>query len=439
MTVLSYFDEIIAQINQKIKAQREKIGGAIDIPDWEEAQNVMKQAHESTAALKALKQKVSRLKNDFESSGLFDDDQQEEPVKLTENADAVSQPKKQQTAIPETTEKNGAEKEENKPISASEEKPVSMPKTEAVQASEAEISAENVSYQETQQLEIPNVATKIPDDAWLDLSEDFQNTKIKAVRIDNIIFYVKDMTDALMNVCEWLWKKDPVCFSRMLGTKIAHGKKRLYLSNRPYDISKYIDKYGTSANNMFKKLSNAEIYVWTNLNSNAKANLMANMLVYFRLSKDTVKLAVQDDFLSKERDYSGRTINPDIGTSLLWQDDPTDTHVYSTPTVHKKEQQPEPTQNDIQEKPQTESQVSKVVESNAVVQFCEKMILKRPHKMMIAFTSSVIGKLFENRKNRALSRFQSPHRLSNGVWVETEGITEQQLRQIEKYCDWKVL
>ena len=439
MTVLSYFDEIIAQINQKIKAQREKIGGAIDIPDWEEAQNVMKQAHESTAALKALKQKASRLKNDFESSGLFDDDQQEEPVKLTENADAVSQPKKQQTAIPETTEKNGAEKEENKPISASEEKPVSMPITEAVQASEAEISAENVSYQETQQLEIPNVATKIPDDAWLDLSEDFQNTKIKAVRIDNIIFYVKDMTDALMNVCEWLWKKDPVCFSRMLGTKIAHGKKRLYLSNRPYDISKYIDKYGTSANNMFKKLSNAEIYVWTNLNSNAKANLMANMLVYFRLSKDTVKLAVQDDFLSKERDYSGRTINPDIGTSLLWQDDPTDTHVYSTPTVHKKEQQPEPTQNDIQEKPQTESQVSKVVESNAVVQFCEKMILKRPHKMMIAFTSSVIGKLFENRKNRALSRFQSPHRLSNGVWVETEGITEQQLRQIEKYCDWKVL
>ena len=439
MTVFSSFDEIIAQINQKIKIQREKISGAIDIPDWEEAQNVMKQAHESTAALKALKQKVSQLKNDFESSGLFDDDQQEEPVKLTENADAVSQPKKQQTAIPETTEKNGAEKEENKPISASEEKPVSMPITEAVQASEAEISAENVSYQETQQLEIPNVATKIPDDAWLDLSEDFQNTKIKAVRIDNIIFYVKDMTDALMNVCEWLWKKDPVCFSRMLGTKIAHGKKRLYLSNRPYDISKYIDKYGTSANNMFKKLSNAEIYVWTNLNSNAKANLMANMLVYFRLSKDTVKLAVQDDFLSKERDYSGRTINPDIGTSLLWQDEPSDTHVYSTPTVHKKEQQPEPTQNDIQEKPQTESQVSKVVESNAVVQFCEKMILKRPHKMMIAFTSSVIGKLFENRKNRALSRFQSPHRLSNGVWVETEVITEQQLRQIEKYCDWKVL
>ena len=189
----------------------------------------------------------------------------------------------------------------------------------------------------------------------------------------------------------------------------------------------------------YKKLSNAEVYVWVNTNSNAKANMIANMLTYYGLPKETVKLAIRGDYQSKERDYSGRTINPDIGTSLLWQDDPTDTHVYSTPTVHKKEQQPEPTQNDIQEKPQTESQVSKVVESNAVVQFCEKMILKRPHKMMIAFTSSVIGKLFENRKNRALSRFQSPHRLSNGVWVETEGITEQQLRQIEKYCDWKVL
>ena len=185
--------------------------------------------------------------------------------------------------------------------------------------------------------------------------------------------------------------------------------------------------------------SDVEVYVWGNTNSNAKANMIANMLTYYGLPKETVKLAIRGDYQSKERDYSGRTINPDIGTSLLWQDDPTDTHVYSTPTVHKKEQQPEPTQNDIQEKPQTESQVSKVVESNAVVQFCEKMILKRPHKMMIAFTSSVIGKLFENRKNRALSRFQSPHRLSNGVWVETEGITEQQLRQIEKYCDWKVL
>ena len=439
MTLFSSFDEIIAQINQKIKIQREKISGAIDIPDWEEAQNVMKQAHESTAALKALKQKVSQLKNDFESSGLFDDDQQEEPVKLTENADAVSQPKKQQTAIPETTEKNGAEKEENNPISASEEKPVSMPITEAVQASEAEISAENVSYQETQQLEIPNVATKIPDDAWLDLSEDFQNTKIKAVRIDNIIFYVKDMTDALMNVCEWLWKKDPVCFSRMLDTKIAHGKRRKYLSIHPFDISFFNDFNPSTPDKYYKKLSNAEVYVWVNTNSNAKANMIANMLTYYGLPKETVKLAIRGDYQSKERDYSGRTINPDIGTSLLWQDDPTDTHVYSTPTVHKKEQQPEPTQNDIQEKPQTGSQVSKVVESNAVVQFCEKMILKRPHKMMIAFTSSVIGKLFENRKNRALSRFQSPHRLSNGVWVETEGITEQQLRQIEKYCDWKVL
>ena len=92
-----------------------------------------------------------------------------------------------------------------------------------------------------------------------------------------------------------------------------------------------------------------------------------------------------------------------------------------------------------QETPQAEANISKVVESNTVVQFCEKMILKRPHKMMIAFTSSVVGGLFENRKNRALSRFQSPHRLSNGVWVETKDVTEQQLKQIEKYCDWKVL
>jgi hypothetical protein len=73
--VFSSFDEIISQINQKIKIQRDKINGAIDIPDWEEAQNVIKQAYENTAALKILKSKVSRLKDDFESFPLsFNDD-----------------------------------------------------------------------------------------------------------------------------------------------------------------------------------------------------------------------------------------------------------------------------------------------------------------------------------------------------------------------------
>lgn len=252
LTVFSYFDEIIAQINQKIKVQREKTSSAIDIPDWEEAQNVIKQAYENTAALKILKSKVSRLKNDFESSGLFDHDQSEESNNPTEPAHSVSQPPEEETAPPDAKEEALAKENEN-PIPVLEEKTVSSAAT--ILPEETSQPDQNVSTQEPQQIKIPDIDNNIPDDAWLDLSNDFSNTKIKAVRIDNIIFYVKDMTDALMNVCEWLWKKDPVCFSRMLGTKIAHGKKRLYLSNRPYDISKYIDKYGASANNMFKKLS----------------------------------------------------------------------------------------------------------------------------------------------------------------------------------------
>ena len=441
MTVFSYFDEIIAQINQKIKVQREKTSSAIDIPDWEEAQNVIKQAYENTAALKILKSKVSRLKNDFESSGLFDHDQSEESNNPTEPAHSVSQPPEEETAPPDAKEEALAKENEN-PIPVLVEKTVSS--AAMILPEETSQPDKNVSTQEPQQIKIPDIDNNIPDEAWLNLSEDYQNTKIKAVRIDNKVYYVKNMTDALINVCEWLWKRDSVCFTRMLDTKIAHGKRLKYFSLQPFDISHFSEYNPSSPDKYYKKLSNAEVYVWVNTNSNAKANLMANMLTYYGLPTDTVKLAVRENYLSKERDYSGRTVNQDIGTSLLWQDDPTDTHIYSTPTIHEKKQTPASEQDVMQEEPQqetpqAEANISKVVESNTVVQFCEKMILKRPHKMMIAFTSSVVGGLFENRKNRALSRFQSPHRLSNGVWVETKDVTEQQLKQIEKYCGWKVL
>lgn len=435
MTVFSSFDEIISQINQKIKIQRDKINGAIDIPDWEEAQNVIKQAYENTATLKALKSRVSLLKNDFDSSKLFSDNQSKESNDLIEPANNDPQPHEEEITLPDKTEIAELPKETENPIAILKEEIDSLPETEKMSSADEQYPDE---------IAVPNEAVspivdETSDEVWHSLSEDFQNTKINAVRINGKVYYVKDMTDALINVCEWLWKKDSECFTRMLDTKIAHGKKRKYFSIHPFDISFFHDFNHSTPDRYYKKLSNAEIYVWVNTNSNAKANLIANMLIFYGLPNDIVMLAVRNDYKSKERDYNGRTVNPDIGTPLHWQDDSTDTHVYSSPTIHQKKQMPTPAQDVLQEEPQAEVYPSKVIESRAVIQFCEKMILKRPHKMMIAFTSSEISSIFESRKNRALSRFQSPHRLSNGIWVETEGITEQKLKQIEKYCDWKVL
>ena len=375
MEISACFSEILTQVDLLIKKQKEQINNAIDIPNWGEAQNVIKQAYENTSALKTLKEKAVQLQQEFENTGLFTEEAgagtEEQPGSVEKSIPV----KKNNTAlITDISEKKEENKNESDISSASELVSATREATESAE--------ESFSGTESQQLAIPNAYIGIPDEAWLSLSEDYQNTKIKAVRIDKKVYYVKDMTDA----------------------------------------------------RFYKKMSNAEIYIWVNTTSNAKANLMSNMLTYFGLPKDTVKLAVREDYNTDGRDYNGRNVIPTSEPAPLWQDDPSDSNVYSKPIVHEAKATVTNTQSEKIDTATSKKILSEVVECDAVIKLCEDMILKYPYKMAVAFGATELCQMFIRRKNYAVRAFKSPHRLSNGIWVETEGITSKQLEQIKKYC-----
>ena len=427
MEISACFSEILTQVDLLIKKQKEQINNAIDIPNWGEAQNVIKQAYENTSALKTLKEKAVQLQQEFENTGLFTEEAgagtEEQPGSVEKSIPV----KKNNTAlITDISEKKEENKNESDISSASELVSATREATESAE--------ESFSGTESQQLAIPNAYIGIPDEAWLSLSEDYQNTKIKAVRIDKKVYYVKDMTDALVNVCESLYKKDSNRFVRMLNARFAHGTKQKYLSDQPFDISYFSEVNPSYTGRFYKKMSNAEIYIWVNTTSNAKANLMSNMLTYFGLPKDTVKLAVREDYNTDGRDYNGRNVIPTSEPAPLWQDDPSDSNVYSKPIVHEAKATVTNTQSEKIDTATSKKILSEVVECDAVIKLCEDMILKYPYKMAVAFGATELCQMFIRRKNYAVRAFKSPHRLSNGIWVETEGITSKQLEQIKKYC-----
>lgn len=427
MEISACFLEIISQVDLLIKSQKEQINNAIDIPDWEKAQEVMKTSYENIAKLKTLKSKTNQLKKDFDNSFLFGYDkkvpQKTETIsgkvgyrEETATADSIKSPPVQ---IGKTlhTDMGSANKDLDKDTTDRIDT-VSVPKSEASTESFAE-GKQSVSD---------------GSENWLSLKEDFQNTKIKAILIENKKTYVKDFTEALVLVCEWLVKKDRAIFGKMLNASFVHGKRQRYISTRPFELSNLNDT-GNSPRAFFKKLNNENIYVWTNTNSNAKASLIANMLKFFGLPEKTVMLSIREDYRPDEREYSERQRHPDEAPLPDWSSDIPDSLDYSTPVVHDKSQTKTDHVKTAKEKIIYNS--DSLVDSKSVVDLCEELILKKPYKMALAFTSSKMGSYFSARKNHAMNHFASPHLLSNGLWVETSGITTQQLKYIKEYCGIK--
>ena len=177
MEISACFSEILTQVDLLIKKQKEQINNAIDIPNWGEAQNVIKQAYENTSALKTLKEKAVQLQQEFENTGLFTEEAgagtEEQPGSVEKSIPV----KKNNTAlITDISEKKEENKNESDISSASELVSATREATESAE--------ESFSGTESQQLAIPNAYIGIPDEAWLSLSEDYQNTKIKAIKLN---------------------------------------------------------------------------------------------------------------------------------------------------------------------------------------------------------------------------------------------------------------
>lgn len=436
MEISACFSEILTQAELLIKKQKEQINNAIDIPDWEEAQAVMKRSYENISKLKILKAKAGQLKTDFEESFLFSDKESNKDDSEQIKVDAVldKAEKIEETAVTEAQEPQPFQSETNNNTDTEEDKgqPIDdYTKLDAVKSLK-EPSRINGSVSNTGVLD--KSARSDGSEIWLSLKEDFQNTKIKAVLIDGKKSFVKDITEALVITCEWLVKKDRVIFGRMLNASFVHGKRQRYISTRPFEISNVSDS-GSSPRAFFKKLNNENIYVWTNTNSNAKASLIANMLKFYELPENTVMLAVREDYRPEEREYNSRKRQSNEAPLPDWSDDLPDASEYSTPVVHEsKKIETELSESSVKS---DNNNADTLVDSKFVVDLCEELILKRPYKMSLAFTSSKLGGYFSTRKNYAINHFLSPYCLSNGLWVETVGVSKQQLKYLKEFCGIK--
>ena len=388
MTLFSHFSEIISKIDSQIKTQKDFINSAIDIPDWEKAQETIQTTLKNISALKKLKAKTQQLHDEFVETNFFEeeiknDSQVIENVNQSRTTESKKPDEIDDMVLPKTTSP-----QDHLTLIVQEESPAAIIDT-----------TEN----------------------WLNLSEDYQNTKIKAILIEQKKHYVKDMTEALVTVCNWLYNKDNSTFYNMLRAPFVHGKRQLYLSEHPFENATN-DRY-------YKKLTRAEIYIWTNTNSNSKTNLMANMLNYYGLPKNTVQLAIREDYYPDERSYDERIFHPNNEPAPNWSDDILDENTYTKPITHKIGQQ-KYNQENLFDFLEQETPIS-------IIEFCEDLILKKPYAMALVFTSNKIGKYFNTQKNYALKHFTNPYQLSNGLWMETDGITKTHLQHLKEFCEIK--
>ena len=116
---------------------------------------------------------------------------------------------------------------------------------------------------------------------WRSLNNDFEGTKVDQLMFNQQIYSVKNLTEAFVKICEFLFQIDNEKFKEMANSKIALGSSIRYLS------------FVGNQNN-YTLIPNTNIYLWTNLNSNKKIDLTKKMLDYFELPYDTVQLSIRD-------------------------------------------------------------------------------------------------------------------------------------------------
>lgn len=109
------------------------------------------------------------------------------------------------------------------------------------------------------------------------LTEDFTHKKICAFSFENIKYSVKSWKDALIILCNLFAKQYPDKFEAIAYDSNFTGRKNTYFVNR-------------NIPGKTERIRNTNIYVWVNLNANAIAGLMIQLLQYF--SKDVEQFYV---------------------------------------------------------------------------------------------------------------------------------------------------
>ena len=394
------FHALFEILDSEIANQKKKAHSAIDMQNWDEAQIVLNEANQTVSLINSWKSTLSSLINEIEESNIIKDD-------CYGNA--------KENIVTESTNNNTLNTD-----------------VEKLSQGNSSLTDENIYNEITSTKYDANffqpTLLNTSMDEWYMLDCDFQNSKVKAILYDNKKYNVKDMTGALLLSCDLLYSYNNEIFNKMLKASFVHGSSQKYISDEPFDNNPHHEtKY-------YKKMTKANIYVWVNLNSNQKANLISNMLQFFDMSTDTIKVACREDYAPMKREYHTKI---SVTKEILmpdWSDDLIDDNVYSKPSVSNYN-----TGNVVYTNiSNVESEILTELDEKDIISLCEEMILCNPYRMAIINIDSNICNIFSYDEYNAKRTMSNPKMLSNGLWVETTNISKSNIADIKSFCRCKI-
>lgn len=128
------------------------------------------------------------------------------------------------------------------------------------------------------------------------LSESFMHKKICGFMLNNIRYEVGTWKDALIKISEILYNEDKTLFTSFLESPAFCGRKNRYFSKISYGNPYYI------------KMSNVNIYIWTNHSATSICKIIKTMLLCYRKPVNSLYIYLRADYtqlhLGEEADKS---------------------------------------------------------------------------------------------------------------------------------------
>lgn len=115
------------------------------------------------------------------------------------------------------------------------------------------------------------------------LTESFTHKKICGFFLNNVRYNVADWKTTLVKICELLYDKDPDLFQNVIVSNRFTGSKIEYFSTS--NKGKY-----------YRKLKNANIYVWTCHSANAICSLIRRLLLEYNIPSNSLYIYLRADY-----------------------------------------------------------------------------------------------------------------------------------------------
>lgn len=115
------------------------------------------------------------------------------------------------------------------------------------------------------------------------LTESFTHKKICGFFLNNIRYNVADWKTTLVKICELLYDKDSILFKNIIFSDRFTGNKIEYFSV-------------TNKGKYYRKLKNANIYVWTCHSANAICSLIRRLLLEYSIPSNSLYIYLRADY-----------------------------------------------------------------------------------------------------------------------------------------------